>query len=223
MRYLVTINFHDFMPPNARESLACAAGRWGMQFVEITQPWTDADPGDIFRHKHTICKFPAWRFGDEVTLVDADILIRDDAPYPFTSAATFAGVAGLQDGASVGCADEYAKRSGVTIEAAKYINGGLLRFYPHLHASVFVDVLRALGDNSIGPMEEQTVLNAVLANLGDGLEVQSDFRFNVVGQRAWDEDMSDQYVKHFARWGNRGRDNAERVAAIQGTKWRTKQ
>lgn len=227
MRYLTTINFGDFMPSNARESIACAADRWGCQFIEITRPWTDAPPGDLFRHKLAICEFPAWRFGDEVTLIDGDILVRDDAPYPFTSSETFAGVHGLQDAEAVEYTRGYVRGLRWPFDADRYVNGGLLRFFPHRHADVFVAAKRYIGDVSpIEPMLEQTAMNAALLSLDDGFEVQRDVKYNTVGERAWEQlDMlagSFQYIKHLARWKDKGRNEDERRAAIQGVKWRTK-
>jgi hypothetical protein len=227
VRYLATINFGDFMPTNARESLACAASRWGCQFLEITRPWVDVSHLDIFRHKLAICDFPAWRFGDEVTLIDGDILIRDDAPYPFTSSETFAGVHGLQDDTAVEYATRYADGLRMPFDADSYVNGGLLRFFPHRHADVFETALRYIGGVSpIEPMLEQTAMNAAALQLGDGFEVQRDAKYNTVGERAWEQlDMaagSFQYIKHLARWRDKGHDFDERKRAIQGVKWRTK-
>jgi hypothetical protein len=223
MRYLATLNFDDFMTPNARESITCAANRWGMQYIEITHPWTSIDYADIFRHKLAICDFPAWRWGDEVTLIDGDIIVREDSPYPFTSTPTFAGVHGLQDAESNAYAAIDARENGLPFTASHYVNGGLLRFYPFLHRFVFEHAARMIPDGTIGPMLEQSAMNAVLKTLGDGFEVQRDVRYNTVGERAWtDEDMfaSGQYVRHFARWKDNGKDEDERRAAVQGCKWR---
>jgi hypothetical protein len=222
LRYLATLNFNDFMPPNARESLACAAQRWGMQYLEIAHPWTDLPLGDIFRHKLHICTFPAWQWGDEVTLIDGDILIRDDSPYPFSSTPTFAGVHGLQDDEAVAFAVKNAGKA-FTINPESYVNGGLLRFYPKQHAAVFALALRMCGHAAINPMLEQTAMNSALVQLGGGFEVVSDHRFNTVGEKAWTEQgmvESDQFVRHFARWNGKGATHEERAGAIQGVKWR---
>lgn len=225
MRYLATMNFGDFMPPNARDSLAAAASRWGFQFIEITRPWAAHDPGDVFRHKLDICKFPAWKWDDEVTLIDGDILIRDDAPYPFSSTGTFAGVHGLADEKSTEVAVAYAESIGMPLDHARYFNGGLLRFYPHTHATVFASAqLLLTNKTTIGPMDEQTVMNVVAQQCDKSdLEVCMDRRFNTVGEAAWTERSmheSGQYVRHLARWNGKGVDAAERRAAIQAVKWR---
>jgi hypothetical protein len=223
MRYLATLNFDDFMTTNARESITCAANRWGMQYLEITHPWTSIDYADIFRHKLAVCDFPAWRWGDEVTLIDGDIIVREDAPYPFTSTPTFAGVHGLQDAQAGQYATDYARVNGLPIDPARYVNGGLLRFYPLSHRFVFERARRIVPDGTIEPMLEQTAMNAVMLDLGAGFEVQIRSTFNTVGEKAWtDEDMftSGQYVRHFARWKDKGKDEDERRAAVQGCKWR---
>lgn len=223
MRYLATLNFDNFLTANARESIACAASRWGLQYIEIAHPWTEADPADIFRHKLAVCDFPAWKWGDEVTLIDGDIIIREDAPYPFSSTPTFAGVHGLQDEHATRYATDYAAMYGMPFNSGKYVNGGLLRFYPRSHGFVFDLARRMIPKGTIEPMLEQTAMNAALLSLGAGFEVQIRSTFNALGEAAWTEEdvfRSGQYVRHFARWRDRGKNEDERRAAVQGCRWR---
>jgi len=74
-----TINFNDFMCPNARASHLAAAQRWGCDYVECTHR----------REPHLAPSFE--KFGRVVSLrgyerylyYDADCLISDQAPNPF--------------------------------------------------------------------------------------------------------------------------------------------
>jgi hypothetical protein len=77
---LLTINIGDSLCPNARESLEAAAARWGCDFLEVRDNYV----GQLPPHFN---KVPAIRkrcLGyASVMCVDADVLIRSDAPNPF--------------------------------------------------------------------------------------------------------------------------------------------
>lgn len=78
---LATINFHDVLCRNARQSFEAAARRWGAEFIELTEENT---PSDI---PCQICKtiiFDVAPWADRVFYVDgSDAIIRGDAPSPF--------------------------------------------------------------------------------------------------------------------------------------------
>ncbi len=78
---LATINFHDVLCRNARESYEDAARRWGAEFIELTEENMPA--GIPFQMGKTIIfDFAPW--ADRVIYIDGgDTIIRGDAPSPF--------------------------------------------------------------------------------------------------------------------------------------------
>ena len=80
MKYaLATINFGDFLCENVRESFVDAARRWNADFVEITEQ--NGMPGVLPFHQKwhlfDLCD------ADRIAYIDADAIIRQDAPSPF--------------------------------------------------------------------------------------------------------------------------------------------
>ena len=79
MDCLVTLNLGGYLCENARASFLAAAGRWQVDYVEVTTSINPdinpcyTKPALLHRLKHY----------DLVAYFDADILIRDDAPNPF--------------------------------------------------------------------------------------------------------------------------------------------
>lgn len=76
---LATINFGDFLCKNARESFLDAARRWHAEFVEVTEK--NGIPGVLPYHQKW-CLFDLCN-ADRIFYIDADAIIRQDAPSPF--------------------------------------------------------------------------------------------------------------------------------------------
>jgi hypothetical protein len=96
MNYLVTLNIGNVLTDNARESMLVAARRWGCGFYEITQ--NRVGSGHVCFNKY-------WGISDlrndpqvgRVFYLDADVLIRNDAPNPFDTFPDFDGVYAVLD------------------------------------------------------------------------------------------------------------------------------
>lgn len=76
---LITINFNDFLSDNVRASFQDAARRWGAEYVEITP--ANAVPGrGPLQQKFHLFDFTD---ADRIVCIDADAILREDAPSPF--------------------------------------------------------------------------------------------------------------------------------------------
>jgi hypothetical protein len=81
VNWVVVLNICDVLCSNARESQQSAAQRWGCGYAELTERFSDLDPswdkyGNIvrFAYSHDV---------DRMLYLDADTLVRSDAPNPF--------------------------------------------------------------------------------------------------------------------------------------------
>jgi alpha-N-acetylglucosamine transferase len=80
-RVLFTIDINNFQRPNSRESMIAAADRWGADFIS-----SDIKPlGDAYGVTFTKAYIDQIVNGyDQIAFIDADCIIRSDAPTPFT-------------------------------------------------------------------------------------------------------------------------------------------
>lgn len=85
MNYLVTLNIGHFLTPNAAESMIAAANRWGCEFHEITDNWVGNQACEYNKYVglYRLLKKPG---AQSAMFLDADTLVRSDAPNPFTEA-----------------------------------------------------------------------------------------------------------------------------------------
>ncbi len=76
---VVTVNMGDFLCQNARQSFMRAASRWGAEYLEIDE--SNGVPGvhPYSQKLHALDLAGA----DRIFLIDADAIIRSDAPSPF--------------------------------------------------------------------------------------------------------------------------------------------
>lgn len=83
MNYLITLNIGNYLHPNVRESYNHACDRWGIGYHEITtnfNPSQDLCFNKILGIRDFINKNPGVH---GILYMDADMLIRSDAPNPF--------------------------------------------------------------------------------------------------------------------------------------------
>lgn len=172
----------------SRESFLCASERWGCEFVEFTQP---LHPCHHFWQKaFAIEKLMVY---DRVLQLDADMLIRWDAPSPFdlvpsdhigvVSARQFTppprdfAITPPTDGEHQGlviskhrdwCIKTWAARMGMEpCHDEGHLNGGFFLYSPSVHAALF-EKLRSVGEASgwnKWRLPEQAALSILLHNL----------------------------------------------------------
>ncbi len=137
--------------PESRRSFQAAAARWGCEFVELLKPLA---PHHIFWQKAFVpvrlCDF------DRVLQLDADMLIREDAPDPFdlvpvenigvVSACQFPpdpADIGYLNGVAISihrdkCVRAWAEWTGLRpCPDTHHLNGGLFLYGPQQHAGLF--------------------------------------------------------------------------------------
>jgi hypothetical protein len=165
---LVVLNLNDFMPAIARESMTAAAARWGVEYVEVTEPVADVHH---FWQK-TYLPLTLTRF-ERVAVFDADILIRSDCPSLFEKVPPeYIGcVSDVQMGyprnwrhAYMGL--EEAKRFGLKPYPTErdHLNGGMVVYEPVNHA-YYLNEWRKAGERanwSIEPLADEGALSCVL-------------------------------------------------------------
>ena len=236
-RIIVTANVGGrALHAESRASMQAAAERWGARFVELTEWPIDVSARDPFRaklHMEQIIASPQVADGREcrVCWLDADVLIRSDAPSVFrvVPEGTLGGVANLQDGLTgVGDYAEWWELAGRDIPGAdrpeldltRYINGGLMVFgYPQ-HATVWRMARTALTrrrrfhGQRVNPMYEQTAVNVAGAILDCIHPLPA--TWNRVGAHVWTwpaAELMDCHVFHWANYlGFRGTENKLRRA-----------
>jgi lipopolysaccharide biosynthesis glycosyltransferase len=79
-RVLITIDIDNFQRENSKESMIDASSRWGAHFL----PFTRKHYGDTYGTTFNKAILDLIAFGyDEMMFIDADCIIRSDAPNPF--------------------------------------------------------------------------------------------------------------------------------------------
>ena len=81
MNYLVTLNINDCLCSNSRNSMLDACSRWGCKFHEITENYV-GDQNVCFNKLVGIKRLTEEADVDRLMYLDADMLIRSDAPNP---------------------------------------------------------------------------------------------------------------------------------------------
>jgi len=217
MNRILTINIGNYWHPNAKASVVAAAKRWGCELIEIA---SDFGCRDIFAAKFRVGQF--CHADGRCLYLDADMLIRADAPSPFVivPASHMAAVANWQDG--MGDEQEgYEKPSWAracqqlgkshTYHRGAYVNGGLVMFSAeHLPVLRFLD--RAMTDTT--GVNEQAAWGVAMM---DAPTYYLPSTWNRVGPAVWNSGprMSD-YVYHFACYmGWRGHHKAEKINAVR--------
>jgi hypothetical protein len=135
--------FGDRMRPKCRESMQDASNRWGVEYVELTDPLSGTTSG--FTEKLHLDQHAA--AFDQVCYFDRDIIIRSDCPSPFdlVRVQSFGAVPSSQPGHDfTHVADAELKpvfdRHHVPFNPNRdHFNGGLYIFSPAVHGSIFSD------------------------------------------------------------------------------------
>ena len=84
MNYLVTLNIGNVLTQNSRESMQAAAERWGCLFIEIKENLVGNHAIHFNKYRgayNLICD--RHNRADSIMFIDADTMIRSDAPNPF--------------------------------------------------------------------------------------------------------------------------------------------
>ena len=79
-RVLITIDINNFQRENSRESMIHASNRWGVEFIPFSNKYYGDNFGVTFNK--AIIDLLAYGY-DEMMFLDADCIIRSDAPNPF--------------------------------------------------------------------------------------------------------------------------------------------
>jgi hypothetical protein len=142
MNALVILNVGNFCLPKVRESFQDAANRWGVKYVEITEPL-----GPIgLHHFWQKALIPTSRHVagfDRILQLDCDMLIRSDCPSPFdlVPETHFGAVTAVQ---RLGVpkwnrrTHRWAHRMGLTLypRPRDHLNAGLLLYNLTAHAAM---------------------------------------------------------------------------------------
>lgn len=84
MNCIITLNINNYLCNNARQSMLAASKQWGCDFYEITENLV-GNQNVCFNKLVGIKKYYIEHPDiDKILYIDADVLIRDDAPNPFT-------------------------------------------------------------------------------------------------------------------------------------------
>lgn len=231
---LVTLNIGgSSLHPKSRESFEAAASRWGCEFVELTNRLA---PCHVFWQKAFVpvrmCDF------DRVLQLDADMLVRADAPSPFglvpddsvgvVSACQFPPGSGdiwLREGVAISkhrtrCVAEWAKRTGLRpCPDTHHLNGGFFLYGPQEHAGVFARLRRCGQASGWCPrrLPEQVCLSLLLWNgVGRATWLPQEWNTVAAGQRIRPEHNTGTmkgFIYHFT-----GREN--RAERIERCYWR---
>lgn len=79
-RVLITIDINNFQRENSRQSMIDASNRWGAEFFAFSNKYY----GDYFGVTFNKAILDLLAYGyDEIMFLDADCIIRSDAPNPF--------------------------------------------------------------------------------------------------------------------------------------------
>jgi hypothetical protein len=236
MNALVVLNVgRKSLHPKSKESFLAAASRWGVEFVEITEPLA---PVHHFWQKAFAITATS-RF-DRVIQMDADMLIRWDAPSPLelvpedhigvVSARQFVPKGRDADGAEGGfwisrhrdaCIQSWAARMGMEpCRDDKHLNGGLFIYSTSRHKELFA-TLRGVGEKAGWTkwrLPEQAALSVLLHNL----KVPQTWlpqTWNIVAaqqchlRQEFATGWMNGYVYHFT-------GKAKRARRIERTQWR---
>lgn len=199
MRYLVTHNVGNFLHDQVRQSLKSAATRWDAEYLEVLKPLGDAI--DPLGSKLQMHRLPI-EDGAHVLHVDGDVLIRDDAPEPYTLACnSFGGVPNWQGTTDdVETWDVCAARINRTLEYGRdrYISGGLYLWTKGKHDVVF-EVASSIALKDHPGCYEQAAVSVAIEATHTPLTL-FDWTWCRVGPSVWHGNDMHDYVYHFARY-----------------------
>lgn len=145
---VVSLNIGNVMTAESRQSLKQAASRWGADYHEITSPISGA--GRPHWQKSHLDLWAKSRGYSRVLYIDADVLVRSDAPNPI--ARTIDGTIGVVsddqfDFVNTRLSPDYeawAKRLGMPVPPHHLrCNSGLIVFSPEIHGPLFAAWRRA--------------------------------------------------------------------------------
>jgi hypothetical protein len=157
--------------PESRRSFEAAAARWGCDFVELRNPLA---PHHIFWQK----AFVPIRLADyeRVLQLDADMLIREDAPNPFdlvpvgsvgvVSAHQFPNAGAIEKNREA-CVSAWAGWTGLRpCPDTHHLNGGFFLYGPRQHAGLFARLRECGHRRKWNPrrLPEQVCLSLLLWN-----------------------------------------------------------
>jgi len=219
---LVTINFGDVLCENARRSLQAAARRWGASYVEMTPESTSSSI------TWDQCKLRVFQYvdADRVLCIDADAVIRGDAPSPFEVCPP--DMLGAVKN-SLPRMPDYAALLKVEAEDWARINGHFGRSLPRddkfFNAGVMV-LSRSAHEEFLKRAEfiqervgkdltwfEQSAMNYAAAELGIPLYLMDETWNYVHPEQLGHWDYMERYVYHFA-----GKPDRDRI--LSRIRWR---
>lgn len=239
--YLVTLNTNKALCLNSRASHEHAARRWGCEYLVLPAPWGELHNCGAFGAKLEMDRLPvpggSLAGESRVCWVDADTVVRSDAPNPFdlVPPGSFGGVPNDQGdthdqserdhagwwndvAARVGCATPWNPR--------RYINGGLMVFDLPLHGELWELARRAARAHvneasaaAVNPMVEQTALNVAIEVTGCALHVLPR-GMNRLGKAAWRPGLvmkDGDYIHHCASLGDLRGDKSVPLSRVD---WR---
>ena len=204
--HLVTLNFgRDLLHPNSRRSMQHAAGRWGVQFLEITE---SKARGFAAKLRLDLIS-PEGR----VIFIDRDTVISSRCPNPLeiVPVGHFGYVLAdqgrypeaLRQRWHVTIFNKWALALGSDAPYQKhlYFNSGLMVFDMPLHGKVFARARQAIGAETekIRWFDEQGCISASVAMDGPRFILQNTFNFLVRQNRLTFRPLPmSAYIYHFA-------------------------
>ena len=174
MNALITLNIGGkYMHRKCRDSLQAAAKRWNCDYIEITTPVTP----NVHHYWQKLFVSETHPQYDRILQLDADMLIRCDAPSPFdlfpashlgvVTARQSLGLAKPWIDARVECINFWAQRYKLKrCPDQRHLNGGFFLYSPKLHTHIFQQAIE-LGRKykfQKTHLPEQATLSLVLWN-----------------------------------------------------------
>ena len=233
MNAVVTLNlYQDAFPPNFRLSMATAAARWGVPYLEITEPLFPTEtPGRVSAFKEKEHLDERLLSFDRVAYFDRDIVIRNDCPSPFDIVPKdhLGVVVDIQERSPVVAVIEQSSSLlsdlfDVSLTVKNYFNAGIMIFSPSVHKPLF-DLVRKLREEVTDYLyddnfHDQGLLNAGVLMLGMPIYYLPR-EFNRIGARVWSEKKwtgtMDAYVYHFC--GPKDPDPMTAWQRVAGINW----
>jgi hypothetical protein len=228
MNALICLNLNSFMPPRVRESFQHAANRWGVRFVEITEPLAN------IHHFWQKAIIPLSRYADpfeRVLQLDCDMLVRSDCPSPFdlVPPENVAVVSHVQPGRPAHPRFErmkviWAKHQGLVPygNPREHLNLGLFLYSPPRHADLLALWAKVGADCNYSrfvSVPEQFALSCLLQMPGAPPVTWLPWQFNTIRamqrKRRAGPGLMQTYIYHFN--GPHGRDLP---ALVSRCEWR---
>ena len=215
MRILATININGFLNQNSRDSFRDAAERWHCKYVEVSSGL------DGFHPTYTkIALLKQYENCERIMYIDADCVIRSDAPNPFSIFADSRLFYAVRDAPArlkihhdlldwhasiLARLDEIFGPAELPLSPLRCFNAGVFICSPRKHARLIEQVSTWLPVDKVmrtNPVYEQGLFNYVIQRFWPELVCYVDETWNYLRPEELPE--MTKYVYHFA--GMEGRD-----------------